>query len=281
MLRVEKGKKAGLSLCLYMHLRHRGSWFEPTKAWINFAEQQMIREEVEDKEWKYTGYRHYSKFIALDNDFLVFRRFSVLNAKVCLALQDEIEILEHELATLDEASLEKSTPDIHNGSFGADAGSARARLLQASEKNPANRDQTSSYSITPSLQTDHLSHQKTQRTSGNGWKIISMLSKPWRVKRKGIDSSDYDAKHELYMSDERIDGCISVTIAVAGLVMLIAPLWILEFTSSNKASLAWITGFITLFLCVVTYATAAKPFETLGATAVYSVVLMVFLQIGK
>ena len=82
-----------------------------------------------------------------------------------------------------------------------------------------------------------------------------------------VENSNRDTKHELYISDERVDGFISVVIAFVGLAMLIAPLWILEYTNSSRASLAWITGFIVLFLCLVTYATVAKPFETLGATA--------------
>lgn len=87
-------------------------------------------EEIELKEWKYTGYQHYSKFIASDHDFLVFRRFSVLNARVSLALQDEIVLLEQELSMLDQASSGKNSLDIHNGSFRLDAESGRAKLLR-------------------------------------------------------------------------------------------------------------------------------------------------------
>ncbi len=65
------------------------------------------------------------------------------------------------------------------------------------------------------------------------------------------------------------DAFITFIIACTGLVMLIAPLWILEFTKSSIASLAWMTGFLVLFLYMVAYATVAKPFETLGATAAY------------
>jgi hypothetical protein len=90
----------------------------------------LTQEEIEAKEWKYTGYQHYSKFLASDNDFLVFRRFAGLNVRVALAIQDEIAILEHKLATLDQESSEKMGPDIHNGSFRADTGSARANLIQ-------------------------------------------------------------------------------------------------------------------------------------------------------
>jgi len=92
---------------------------------------KLTKEDIEAKEWKYTGYRHYSQLLASDNDFLIFRFFGSLNARVCLALQDEISILDQELAALDEASSELSAPDIHNGSFRADVGSPRAKLLRS------------------------------------------------------------------------------------------------------------------------------------------------------
>jgi hypothetical protein len=53
----------------------------------------------------------------------------VLNARISLTLQDEIAILEHELAALDQISSKRGAPNIHNGSFRLDAGSARERLL--------------------------------------------------------------------------------------------------------------------------------------------------------
>lgn len=96
----------------------------------NQSPRALRQEEVEAKEWKYTGYQHYSKFLASDNDFLVFRRFSGLNVRVALAIQDEIAVLEQKLATLDQELSEKMAPDIHNGSFRADTGSARANLIQ-------------------------------------------------------------------------------------------------------------------------------------------------------
>ena len=103
---------------------------ERTQSHLNTAASILTPEEIELKEWKYTGYQHYSKFIASDNDFLVFRRFPVLNARVSLTLQDEIVLLEHELSMLDRASSAKGTPDTHNGSFRLDPGIAWANLLR-------------------------------------------------------------------------------------------------------------------------------------------------------
>jgi len=94
------------------------------------AVQQLTQEQFEAKEWKYTGYRTFSQFISSDNDFFILRRFGALNARVILALQDEITVLEQELAALDEVASQESAPDVHNGSFRADSGSRRLKLLR-------------------------------------------------------------------------------------------------------------------------------------------------------
>ena len=83
--------------------------------------------------------------------------------------------------------------------------------------------------------------------------------------------------------------------------MLIGPLWWLQHTTLDGASLASrlgiISGFIILFTvsqpsssnqrrltpeqAVVSVVTVASAFEVLAATAAYSAVLMVFVQIGS
>ncbi|KAL2788856.1 hypothetical protein BJX66DRAFT_339903 [Aspergillus keveii] len=70
------------------------------------------------------------------------------------------------------------------------------------------------------------------------------------------------------------------TTVVIGLVMLIAPIWILTFTEPIVLKLTIITIFILLFLSLVSFGTNAKPYESLAATAAYSASLMVFLQLG-
>lgn len=97
-------------------------------------------------------------------------------------------------------------------------------------------------------------------------------SKPPRA--ASSDSSD-DIK---YTSDKRIDTFVALTIMVVGMVMLVAPLWILALVGSMTIRLGVITAFVSVFLCLVTLTTAARPFESLGAAAAYSAVLVVFLQ---
>jgi hypothetical protein len=42
------------------------------------------------------------------------------------------------------------------------------------------------------------------------------IFQPWRVKRDDLENCNYDIKHELYISDERFNGFISVIILVLG-----------------------------------------------------------------
>jgi hypothetical protein len=72
-----------------------------------------------------------------------------------------------------------------------------------------------------------------------------------------------------YFSDKRIDRFITFLVVGVGMIMLIAPMWILYGLQSNLQKLGTITGFIVLFLVLVVSATVAKPFEALAATAAY------------
>ncbi|PVH88906.1 hypothetical protein DL98DRAFT_622567 [Cadophora sp. DSE1049] len=91
----------------------------------------------------------------------------------------------------------------------------------------------------------------------------------------------YDQDVITYTSDKRIDRFVAVLIVWIGTVMLLVPMWILQALDKSNHKLGVITAFVVVFLGLVSYATVAKPFETLAATAAYSAVLMVFLQLGS
>mgnify|MGYP004501185465 CR=1 FL=1 len=81
------------------------------------------------KYWKDVGYRGFSAFLASDDDFLIFRRFGALNARLLLYLQDEIVVLEERLRDLEERHAAPGAADIHNGSFRQEALPERRALL--------------------------------------------------------------------------------------------------------------------------------------------------------
>ena len=83
----------------------------------------------------------------------------------------------------------------------------------------------------------------------------------WRKRRNHEDETIH------YISDQRIDFFVSLVITVLGLMMLIAPLWLLAFITDKVHRLEIITSFLMAFLCLISFATIARPFESLGATA--------------
>ncbi len=82
-----------------------------------------------------------------------------------------------------------------------------------------------------------------------------------------------DDKYVHYISDKKIDMFITAFIMSLGLVMLIAPLWVLAFLGGIVQRLSVISAFIVLFVALVSVATVAKPFESLAAAAAYVVSL--------
>jgi hypothetical protein len=68
--------------------------------------------------------------MASDQAFFILRRFGTLNARVLLALQDEIVELEDQLNLLDEEASRKETPlNLDNGTFRDDPFSDRRELV--------------------------------------------------------------------------------------------------------------------------------------------------------
>ena len=101
----------------------------PTKTSQSATRLQTLSQEEIEKPWKYIGYRGFSAFLASDDDFLIFRRFSTLNTRVLLFLQDQISVLESELNELDRKHSDKDAVDIHNGSFRQESEPRRTELL--------------------------------------------------------------------------------------------------------------------------------------------------------
>ena len=85
----------------------------------------------------------------------------------------------------------------------------------------------------------------------------------------------------MYSDNEILERLTTAMIILVGLVMLLAPMWWLENVSSSRKRLGVITGFICVFMVMMTTATINRPFEVVAATAAYSAVLMVFMQINN
>ncbi|KAH7390569.1 hypothetical protein BKA66DRAFT_568509 [Pyrenochaeta sp. MPI-SDFR-AT-0127] len=271
---------------------------------------------VPEKPWKEIGYRGFSAFLASDNDFLIFRRFGSLNARLILYLQDEIAVLEEKLETLEAENATDAAKDIHNGSFRQEVLPKRTMLLdvlnvkvrqynelliqhstlRARPHVPKRKIASIAnwfYNTQNAIWDDEAKYIKQRHD------LIQLVPKAATPLRKLLERSKHFRMSKLwkkdppplplplhsthpetlhYSSDSRIDNFIGITITALGMGMLIAPLWALAYTKGINKRLGVITGFIVLFLGLVAFTTVAKPFESLAAAAAYSAVLVVFLQ---
>ena len=91
------------------------------------------------------------------------------------------------------------------------------------------------------------------------------LLKFWR--QKPSDSTMARDEDVHYISDAKIDHFVTVFIMSIGLIMLIAPLWILTYLGGLARRLAISSTFIVLFVVLISWTTVAKPFESLAAAA--------------
>ena len=88
---------------------------------------------VHAKPWRYVGYRGFSTFVASDDDFFILRCFGTLHARVLLALQDRITVLESNPRAIDEDA-SKDEDDYNNGTFREDRFQDRVVIIDEIQK---------------------------------------------------------------------------------------------------------------------------------------------------
>ncbi len=89
-------------------------------------------------------------------------------------------------------------------------------------------------------------------------------SRIFRVKAK---SNQTQSGTTLYFSNTRFDAFVTFTVIAAGLMLLLGPMWWLQFVADPVKRLGIITGFVLLFTGLLASATVAKPFEVMAAAA--------------
>lgn len=70
-----------------------------------------------------------------------------------------------------------------------------------------------------------------------------------------------------YHSNKGLNAFTTFVIVTTGLLLLLGPMWILQFIEDNIRRLGVITGVVLLFTALLASSTIAKPFEVLAATA--------------
>ncbi|KAH8751229.1 hypothetical protein BGZ57DRAFT_834174 [Hyaloscypha finlandica] len=302
-------------------LQHRSS---PTfsadntsKNSVTATQLNVPQYDLEQRPWKYLGYRVFSRWVASTDAFLIVRQFSTLNARIILALQDDISLLEQQLDTIERKYSEVGPDDYNNGSFRQEIFMDRKILLDkifiALEKynrfineyyklqNHPPAPKLDIRSVKRWLEVNHPDAISKDEAAyiNHSEDLISVRPRSkspirrylesvwWRTgffpgifKRQPSDELVVDGLTFWY-NDDNIEAFASIVIGIAGLIMFIAPFWALDVISNTLSKLGLITGFVVLFYCMVTLCTTARSFETLAAAAAYAAVLMVFIQVSS
>ncbi|CAE7202766.1 hypothetical protein CFE70_008503 [Pyrenophora teres f. teres 0-1] len=283
-----------------------------TSAGTTLSNASLTDKEKFGKAWKYEGYKEFGRWMASDDDFFVFRRFESLNATTIAYLQYRISQLESKLEGIHHANEQEK--DRKNSSFKWDEqyqqdrfhimGELSRLLLHYNQyidafskirKRPrAEPRQIKSMenwlergAITASEKdfvkhkSDLISINERVRPPLGRWLEACRILHTWRIfKAKFREDLHVRSDATSYSSDETFESFTSLGIIILGLAMLLAPLWWLERVKDSQDRLKIITGFVTLFISLMTGATINRPFEVVASTAAYAAVLMVFMQIG-
>ncbi|RYP67158.1 hypothetical protein DL771_007386 [Monosporascus sp. 5C6A] len=186
---------------------------------------------------KYIGYKGFSQFVSSDDDFIALRRFDRLHSRVLLTLQDHVVQLEESLDILDHSLSGKRTEDIDNGTVRHDQSQSRRELLKRIRR--------------------FFERCVLVPTKG----LFGLLGDKREKQNPSFGPST------VFGEDEPIDLLASIALFVVASVMLIAPLWILAMVEDMVSRLVVITAFVFVLLGVLNWATLARPFEILVATA--------------
>ncbi|MCJ1483705.1 hypothetical protein MMC06_003873 [Schaereria dolodes] len=281
--------------------------------------KQVTIAEQDKQPWRYLGYPALSTFMASDDDFFVVRKFGTVCARVILMLQDRIVILTEELEKednecrqlgLDNGTLrhdprprrqqileELAWRLEHYNRFILDHSELKSRpdASKHQMRNLANW----MYNNDRAIQDEETAFSKRE---GDLMTFVPMVKTPlrrfiekfdfirlaWCIRRKKLNESHYPEKFvsetTSYEKSARVDKAVTCTTICLGLAMLIGPLWWLQQITADQSNLAHrleiISGFIIVFTFLMGIVTVAKPFEVLAATAAYSAVLMVFMQLS-
>jgi hypothetical protein len=110
--------------------------------------------------------------------------------------------------------------------------------------------------------------QKQDGLLNRKFKDFATIGRPWfRRSPKGDVQPTMENVH-LY-DEERAESFFGRIMMLFGLLMLISPLWILEFVSRPLPRLGIITSFVLLFYIFLSLMTTARPSECLAAAAGY------------
>ncbi|KAK4494006.1 hypothetical protein PRZ48_015192 [Zasmidium cellare] len=279
---------------------------------------KLSDEEKQDWSWQYYGYPGFSQWMGSSNDFFLLRKFSALNARALLFLQNEISQKERMIEQWDDFTMKFPPGQGGCGSFQKDEANhltkARSQLLRESipllrdyynlvnayapikTRPTASNDQRNNmvnwFINHPNAIDDEEKHFLDPKRRGDLFPIVSKQKPPlamwleqirlFRLPFRLSQRADrVEAEETRYHSATGVEVASSVVIVVVGLGLLFGPMWWLNYVSDDRYRLGIITGFVSLFATWLWMAAGPRAFEILAGTAAYAAVLMVFLQVQK
>ncbi|KAL1604125.1 hypothetical protein SLS60_005718 [Paraconiothyrium brasiliense] len=122
-------------------------------------------------------------------------------------------------------------------------------------------------------------NQRTRPPLGRWLESFQQLHRSRFFRDKYANNDRQASSATVYSSNSRFDLITNTSITLGGLIMLLAPLWWLESVDKDAKKLGIMTGFICVFVGLMSTATVNRPGEVVAATAAYAAVLMVFMQV--
>ncbi|KAL8922483.1 MAG: hypothetical protein Q9172_003548 [Xanthocarpia lactea] len=268
---------------------------------------------------KYRGYPAMCTWMASDDDFFVVRRFGRLSARVALLMQNRIVRLES-IVHAEDAKWIKGDGDNGSFDLdpSKERQNAMDELVWRLEQYQRFVLDHSKLKARPDATKRQISNVKNWLGNNNGpirpqevsfieeegdlMPMVPRIKPPlrrfldrfdmigrigcWRRKAKQLDQRHYnhpknfESETTIYNIEETIDKFVTCVTIGLGLIMLIAPLWLLQYVVNDMGRLKIITGCLIVFTILLSIVVVARPFEVLAATAAYGAVLMVFMQLG-
>ncbi|KXS94827.1 hypothetical protein AC578_3654 [Pseudocercospora eumusae] len=276
------------------------------------TEEQLLEKQFEQEQlrrhqaWKYVGYPGFSRFVASSTDCFALRKFSDLNVRVLLKLQNDIVKLEDKLMKMDARSMSIDSGQGGCGSFRLDESTPRGKVLDAiAEKIKDYNERLNQYLLLqdrPTASKEQLRNLRTwlenypnaiekkeqkfledeydkdlitartaQHTPFGRWMQSLGLSRLARL--PGITSSS----PTWYYDRDTWKSIGAFVLLFIMLMMLLAPLWCLPFANDSAGRLAIVTSFTLAFSLLVVIGTTLRTSQRMILVVGYFIQLVLVL----
>ncbi|GAB1729277.1 hypothetical protein NU195Hw_Modified_141t1 [Hortaea werneckii] len=268
----------------------------PVSADLERAYSELTTEQKEFYNWQYQGYPSLTKWMASSNDFFVLRRFSPLQVRCLLYLQNEIAKTNQLIESWDDyaqrqslALIQQALPLIQQYN---DLVNSFTLLKEKQTASAHQRQNIANWFLWYPSAIDLEEEQHFEGHDGDLFAILPKRRSPlvtfmrrslWIRRVFSLRPRDdrIDDPSNNYTSGTGVEVFATILILFVGLGMTFGSIWWLNFVNDNVHRLAIITASATLFTTWAWLAAGNRPFEILAAFAAYMAVLMIYRQLAS